>query len=368
MPKTIVEKHEISLKEAIKTTEKFQKFFEDKKRSVIIMFVDMVGSTAYKHDHSIFDGLRKVIRHNDIITDIVTRFEGQKVKEIGDEVMVYFDCDKGEAAINAAIEIQEAFNNINIQEKREGSEKIESQIGIGYGKDDALLLEDKDIHGTPVDVAKRLVAIAKPTQILINGDLENNIKKDKITSKYLEYAKNDHGINIGPANLISEKPAKRKVKGIKGEIDIYEIRWSSNFLGVKDKDRLASEWKKTHECLTEMLPHLDRLKTSLNNIVQFKEEWSELKGLYGHPYKKLVNFFCNSMELQYDETGKDKDGTGKEKMNLLEKAYEEVDEELKKTKSTDLPRHFKIFSMEVMNFLTLADRRLKERFDIEEDK
>lgn len=361
---------EISLKEALETMENFQRFFESKKQSKIIMFVDMVGSTAYKCDHSMFDGLRKVMRHNNVITDIVVNSGGRVVKYIGDEVMAHFEHEKGEDAINAAIKIQEEFNKINSQEKREGSEKIESQIGIGYGKDDVLLLEDRDIHGTPVDAAKRLVAIAKPTQILINGYLEGNVKKDKITSKYLEFAKDDPNIKMQPKELISKEPAKRKVKGIKEEIEVYEVRWGSEFLGVKDKDRLASEWKKAHECLTNILPHLDRLKASLNNIDQFKEGWSELEGLNSHPYKKLVGFFWNSIELQYDEIGKDKDRdeTGKKKMGLLESAYKKVDEELKKRKPTTLSKFFKEFSMAVINLLTLADRRLKERFDIEEDK
>lgn len=362
----------MNIKDVLKNTEEFQKFFEDKKESGIIMFVDMVGSTAYKCDHSMFDGLRKVMRHNKIITDIANGFEGRKVKEIGDEVMLCFASNKGEEAINTAIKIQETFNKINKDEAREGAERIESQIGITYGKEDILFLDNEDdngdIHGTPVDAAKRLVAIAKPTQILINGDLEGNVKKDKITSEYLKYAKEDPNIKIKPKDLISEEAAWRKVKGIKENIEIYEVMWGSKFLGVKDKDRLASEWKKAHEYLTNILPYLDRLKTALNNIGQFKDLWSEFKKLDSHPYKKLVDFFYNSVELQYDETGKDKDETGKKKMDIFEETYGGVDEELKKAKPTALPDVFKEFSIAAINFLTLADRRLKERFDIEEDK
>ncbi|MEK9150435.1 MAG: adenylate/guanylate cyclase domain-containing protein, partial [Candidatus Desantisbacteria bacterium] len=249
---------EISLEKALKNTEEFQRFFESKKESKIIMFADMVGSTAYKYDHSMFDGFRKVMRHNNTIIEIITEFRGKKIKEIGDEVMVCFDSDKGEGAINAAVKIQETFNNINSQEKREGVEKIESQIGITYGKEDVLLLDNGDIHGTPVDVAKRLVAMAKPMQILIDGNLKANIKEDKITSKYLDF-KHKEPVKIQPKDLFSKEPARRKAKGIKEEIEIYEVRWSSEFLGVKDKDRLASEWKKAHEYLTNILPYLDRL-------------------------------------------------------------------------------------------------------------
>ncbi len=358
----------MNIKEALKTTENFQKLFESEKQSKIIMFADMVDSTAYKRDHSIFDGLRKVIRHNDIIIDIITKFKGKKMKEIGDEVMVCFDSNKEENAINAAIEIQETFNDINGQEKREGLEKIESQIGITYGKEDVLFLDNRDIHGTPVDIAKRLVGMAKPTQILIDGNLKANIKEDEITSKYLEYAKKDRKMKLQPNNLISGEPARRNVKGIKEVIEIYEVRWGSDFLGVKDKERLASEWKKAHEYLTEILTPLDRLRMFVNNIDQFKELWSEFKRLDNHPYKNLVNFFHRSIELQYDETGKDKDETGKKKMGLLEETYEKVDKKLKKAKPTTLSQSFKEFSVTIMNFLTLADKRLKENFDIEEDK
>lgn len=347
----------------IATTEEFQQFFESNKKSVIIMFADMVGSTAYKHNHSIFDGLRKVIRHNnDVIARIAAEHKGRIVKYIGDEVMVHFEPSEGEDAINTAIEIQERFNNINRDERRGGAEKIESQIGIGYG-DDALLLDNGDIHGTPVDVAKRLVAIAKPTQILINEDLRANIRAAKITSEILGYEK-----SMKPEDLISEKPEKRKVKGIQQEIEIYEVRWGREFLGVKDKDRLASEWKRVHQYLTNIFLCLDRLGGNLNNITEFKDEWRGLKELDDHPYKRLVKFFYNSTELQYDEIGKDEDETGKKKMESLEEAYGKVDEELKRTGPSTLQEAFTTFSIAITNFLSLADRSLKERFDIEEDK
>ncbi len=358
----------MTIKDALKTTKNFQELFESKKQSKIIMFADMVDSTTYKRDHSIFDGLRKVMWHNNIIIDITTEFEGKKVKEIGDEVMVCFDSDKEENAINAAIKIQETFNNVNAQEKRKGVEKMESQIGITYGKEDVLPLDNGDLHGTPVDIAKRLVGMAKPMQILIDGNLKASTKEDKITSKYLEFAKIDPKMKLQPRNVISMNPVRRNVKGIKEVIEIYEVRWGSGFLEVKDEDRLASEWKKAHECLTEVLTLLDRLRMLVNNIDLFKELWSELRTLDNHPYKRLLDSFYRSIELQYDETGKDKDETGKKKMELLEKTYEKVGKELKKAKPTALSHSFKEFSMTIINFLALADKRLKETFDIEGDE
>ncbi len=193
-----------------------------------VLFVDMTGSTAYKDERGIELGVEKVIKFNLDVTKIIKE-KGEEYKQkgeieeygickyIGDEVMVYFKGkNSSKLAIEIAADIQKYFKEVN-KEIRNELDKYKPKISIDFG--DVLFAQyynfPMDPHGLVVDRAARIVSLAKPYQILISEDAK--IHSDgKIDVKFGE-------------------KERKKLKGIKDEVGIYELIWDKELgeLGIK---------------------------------------------------------------------------------------------------------------------------------------
>jgi len=143
------------------------------KHEATILFADLVGSTAFKTDTDIVNGLKKTYIHNALITEIVEKC-GEVVKYIGDEVMAIFKSeDHPKDACQAAIEIQTAIADINEQHHKSPILPIQSKIGIHSGQ---ILYwkysaqKNIDPQGTTVDYAARLVSLANGNQIICSNE------------------------------------------------------------------------------------------------------------------------------------------------------------------------------------------------------
>src|SRR3954464_5560609 len=75
------------------------------RRTVIVMFTDIKGSTAYFEKYGDVAGLMMVHQCNDALQRIVERHGGRVVKTIGDAIMATFE-DSAES-VQAAIEMQQ---------------------------------------------------------------------------------------------------------------------------------------------------------------------------------------------------------------------------------------------------------------------
>src|SRR5688572_6600452 len=70
-----------------------------------VMFVDLVGSTDFKQNHSPGEGLAKAHLHNLVVTQQILKCGGRVVKYIGDAVMGFFEGDAASSALSCAISI-----------------------------------------------------------------------------------------------------------------------------------------------------------------------------------------------------------------------------------------------------------------------
>lgn len=167
-----------------------------------ILFVDISGSTT------LYETLGDEAAHciiNECLSMLaitVQLHDGEIIKTMGDGLMCSFN-DATNAA-DAAIAMHELRDQI---EERKADGHIVPDIRIGFHTGPVLLVQS-DIFGDTVNIAARMVSLAKPRQI--------------VTTKQT--------VNILP-DFLKEKAGffdRTIIKGKGGEFDIYEIVWEES--------------------------------------------------------------------------------------------------------------------------------------------
>ena len=174
--------------------------------SLAILFADIARSTRFYEILGDKSAQRLMAACLSRLSDVVCQRQGSVIKTIGDEVMCTFpDADH---AVNAAKTMQEAIEKMpDIDNTDLGTPNI--YIGIHTGP---VIREDNDIFGDAVILAARIVALAKPRQILIT---EQTVKaltpENKAFVRYVD---------------------KETIKGKSGKLKIYEYIWEQDDVTV----------------------------------------------------------------------------------------------------------------------------------------
>ena len=122
-----------------------------------ILFADICGSTAL-YENLGDDLARKMIaRCINTMTGKIPDYQGTLIKTIGDEIMVTFP--SAEAAFHASCAMQIAVENDRALE----SNPLNIRIGFNYGE---VIKESGDVFGNTVNVAARVAAITRASQIM----------------------------------------------------------------------------------------------------------------------------------------------------------------------------------------------------------
>jgi adenylate cyclase len=135
-------------------------------RDIGILFADIAGSTRIyemlgdQRAHAI---VSQALR---IVAEPVAAHDGKVVKTIGDELMAAF-LTPG-AALHAAIDIQKRIGEMPSLPFGDGALRIVMRIGFHFGP---AVLEGDDFFGDSVNVAARVVGLAKAGQILTTGEV-----------------------------------------------------------------------------------------------------------------------------------------------------------------------------------------------------
>ena len=128
--------------------------------NLAILFADVAGSSGLYERHGNALALAAIERCIDVMRAATLESNGRVVKTIGDELMVVFN--NTEDAFCAACEMQWRVCELPPC----GTDRIAVRIGFHFGQ---TLQQDGDVFGDSVNIAARLVELAKAGQILTSG-------------------------------------------------------------------------------------------------------------------------------------------------------------------------------------------------------
>ncbi|OUR90229.1 hypothetical protein A9Q81_19740 [Gammaproteobacteria bacterium 42_54_T18] len=183
--------------------------------NIAILFADVAGSTQ------LYDTLGDVRAEFQIsgclstMIAVVKGNQGHMVKNIGDEILCHFP--NANLAASAACTIQETL--------ADKSSDLKVKIGINFGP---TILKQGDVFGDTVNVAARMVGLAKQEQIIVTGSFYDSL--------------------VNPDNFNQRKLDPLKVKGKNQLIDIHEILWKGDdteltcFISAKSILETKKEW------------------------------------------------------------------------------------------------------------------------------
>ncbi|MBS1238265.1 MAG: hypothetical protein H6R37_1509 [Deltaproteobacteria bacterium] len=178
-----------------------------------VLFVDIRGFTALSENKTpevIVDLLNDYLTR---VTDSVIKHGGHVNKFVGDEAMAVFGAPAAnphhaQAAVRAALEIQDDMAELNRQKKMTGM-----KIGVGVGINSGEMLcgnlgsqkrMEYTVIGDNVNIASRLTKVAKAGEVLISK-------------------KTFDAIGEKERDLIFEERGKAPVKGRRAHVTIYSV-------------------------------------------------------------------------------------------------------------------------------------------------
>src|SRR5258706_934357 len=169
---------------------------EKKPVNLAVLFADITGSTRLYERLGNARALECVGLCLNIMRESALGCGGRVVQTIGDEVLCVFPTAL--AATQAAIEMQ---SRVEMQEPVSG-QRLQIHIGLQFGP---VLEEGQDVFGDCVNVAARMVKLAKPSQIIAGGECVEAL--------------------TGPMKDQTRALDKLPVKGRQQEVDVYEVLW-----------------------------------------------------------------------------------------------------------------------------------------------
>jgi len=145
---------------------------EGEKRRVTVLFSDVRGFTAVTQQLEPEEVVKLINVYFDLQTRVIERHGGVVDKFIGDQIMAIFEGEGMESnAVRAAVEIQTSLRELNSQRRIHG--KVILQVGIGINQGAAVVGNmgsknrmDYTVIGDVVNLAARLCALARPSQII----------------------------------------------------------------------------------------------------------------------------------------------------------------------------------------------------------
>jgi len=178
--------------------------------TLAILFADISGSTRIFETLGDVAARHKIAQCLDLLGDVVTEHKGTLVKTIGDEVMCTFP--SAEDAATAACAMQGALEETATEYTASGPMSLSIRVGFHYGP---AVVEDSDVFGDSVNVASRMVSLAKAGQIITTQQTVEQLPANL----------------RGSVRFVDHAP----VKGKKETIDICELLWQQ-----EDVTRIAS--------------------------------------------------------------------------------------------------------------------------------
>lgn len=164
---------------------------------VTILFTDIEGSTSLTQRIGDAAAQEIVRAHNDIVREALRAHGGSETKHTGDGIMSSFPL--ASSAIEAAIDIQRAVGEHN-QSHPETTFRV--RVGLNAGEP---VIEDQDMFGTAVQLARRVCDAAQPGTILVT-----DVVRQLAAGKRFLFAETD----------------ETTLRGFEDPVRLYEVKWT----------------------------------------------------------------------------------------------------------------------------------------------
>ncbi len=169
---------------------------EDPEKEVVVMFTDIVGSTAMTHEKGNLAAQEVVRAHNRIVRDALAKTGGKEIKHTGDGIMASFD-----NVTKSLVATQQMQMMIRIHNEQHPDVPLKVKIGINAGR---VVMEENDLYGVTVQMAARVVDKAQADMIFVTETV--------------------HGMAKG-GNWKFVKRGPFYLKGIDGPAYLQEVVW-----------------------------------------------------------------------------------------------------------------------------------------------
>ena len=122
---------------------------ENPEKQIVVMFTDIVGSTAMTHEKGNL-GAQEIVRaHNKVVREALIKFHGKEIKHTGDGIMASFE-DVTDS-VNSTAHMQRL---IQLHNQNAPDIPLKVKIGTAMG---SVVVEENDLYGVTVQMAARIV-------------------------------------------------------------------------------------------------------------------------------------------------------------------------------------------------------------------
>jgi class 3 adenylate cyclase len=200
-------------------------------QSCAVLFADISGSTRLYEELGDSQALSRIDRCLRLLRDAALEFGGRVVKTTGDGVMCTFN--QAEAGLHAA-----RFMQVRLAEQAAlGGPPLAIHVGCHYG---SVLESEGDLYGDCVNVAVRVVGLAKAGQIITTQEVVGRI-----------------GERLRERVRMLDRVA---VKGKREPLEIFELSWQES------------------EDLTTLGTRFEEVPTRLKLVFGSRELWFDAAG------------------------------------------------------------------------------------------
>jgi adenylate cyclase len=182
--------------------------------SLTVLFADISRSTQLYEILGDLPAQKLVADCLSLLSEVTVKYQGNVIKTIGDEVMCTFP--DAELAAKAAKAMHRTLDEMPVSQGQ-GMSAPNIRVGLHLGQ---VILEGDDVFGDAVNVAARMVALAKARQILTTEKTVLALSREAQTSV--------------------RRIDTTMLKGKREELDIYEVIWEQQDVTVMMQDPLAA--------------------------------------------------------------------------------------------------------------------------------
>ena len=166
--------------------------------NVAMLFTDLKASTRLYQRIGDAPAFTRVMRHFDVLREVVAVEGGAVVKTIGDAVMAVFI--HPEAAVRAALSAQTRL--------AEGKDGLVLKAGIHFGPCIAVTLNDRlDYFGTTVNIASRLGSLSSGRDLVVSSSIRRDPDAEALFAEI--------GVSITSGRV--------EIEGLEERIEVWRI-------------------------------------------------------------------------------------------------------------------------------------------------